>query len=179
MDYEVSSPDPVANQILFQQYMHIAGITILFWDHLLTFDDEFEYIWSRPKIISSYLFFVNRYLSFFGAFPGNFVVFSMVNFDSCMKYLVFQTIYGGMRGLVVYCAMCLRVYALYERSRFILVAFVCLTLILIGASTWAGLGLGSGGAFALTLKGCIIGIESDEIMEILVIKTLPWIGPNT
>ena len=38
---------------------------VLYYDHLITLDDEFQYIWRRRKNISSYIFLVNRYFTFF------------------------------------------------------------------------------------------------------------------
>ncbi|KAJ3819928.1 hypothetical protein F5880DRAFT_1673758 [Lentinula raphanica] len=43
----------------------------LYYDHLLTLDEEIKFIWSRPYHSSSWLFFLNRYFSF----VGNIVIF--------------------------------------------------------------------------------------------------------
>ena len=37
----------------------------MYYDHLITLDNEFRYIWHGGKIISSYVFLVNRYFAFF------------------------------------------------------------------------------------------------------------------
>ena len=34
---------------------------ILFYDHLLTFGDEVQYIWSAPSTYAKYIFLLNRY----------------------------------------------------------------------------------------------------------------------
>ncbi|EGO23730.1 hypothetical protein SERLADRAFT_469992, partial [Serpula lacrymans var. lacrymans S7.9] len=44
-------------------YVGLAGFTILVWDHLITFDDEVEFIWNQPKGRLIYLFFFNRYIT--------------------------------------------------------------------------------------------------------------------
>lgn len=48
---------------LIHNYVHVAAITCLFYDHLVTFDAEVTYIWGRPKSIGVYSFLVNRYFA--------------------------------------------------------------------------------------------------------------------
>ncbi|KAF5374259.1 hypothetical protein D9758_004700 [Tetrapyrgos nigripes] len=52
---------------MVHRYMYLLGINaifiaILFWDYIITFGDEVKYIWTRPKILSSYCFLIIRYL---------------------------------------------------------------------------------------------------------------------
>ena len=53
-----------------------AGLMILFYDHLLTFGDEVELIWTAPATYAKYTFLLNRYSVLatllavaYGAFP--------------------------------------------------------------------------------------------------------------
>ncbi|KAF5332047.1 hypothetical protein D9758_016567 [Tetrapyrgos nigripes] len=74
-----------------QMYMYLLGIVILFWDHIITFDrlgmstdlytsdDEVNYIWARPKILSSYCFLLIRYLALFGTIPVTVMKFSTLS----------------------------------------------------------------------------------------------------
>ncbi|PIL33856.1 hypothetical protein GSI_03562 [Ganoderma sinense ZZ0214-1] len=43
------------------RYMSAAGLIILLYDHLLTFGDEVQYIWSAPATYAKYIFLLNRY----------------------------------------------------------------------------------------------------------------------
>ncbi|QRV78555.1 hypothetical protein RhiJN_06570 [Ceratobasidium sp. AG-Ba] len=52
-----------ASQITAAKYYLIASITMMAYDMILTFHQEFEYIWKRKKTIVSYLFLLNRYLN--------------------------------------------------------------------------------------------------------------------
>lgn len=41
------------------------SLAILYYDTLLTFGDEVKFFWQEPKFGASWLFFINRYFSFF------------------------------------------------------------------------------------------------------------------
>ena len=42
------------------------NVAILFYDHLLTFSAEVSYIWPEPISLNTFLFYLNRYISFVG-----------------------------------------------------------------------------------------------------------------
>ncbi|KAF9069367.1 hypothetical protein BDP27DRAFT_1420998 [Rhodocollybia butyracea] len=44
-------------------YISFGASTLVFWDHILTFDRELELIWRQPKSGVSVLFLFNRYLA--------------------------------------------------------------------------------------------------------------------
>ena len=50
---------------------------ILYYDHLITFFEELQYIWRRPLSMASAWFLVNRYTPFLGN-----VVVLVIQFDS-------------------------------------------------------------------------------------------------
>ncbi|KAF5349869.1 hypothetical protein D9758_014020 [Tetrapyrgos nigripes] len=54
-------------------------MSILFWDYIITFGDEINYIWTRPKILSSYCFLLIRYVALLGEIPVTVVKFSMMS----------------------------------------------------------------------------------------------------
>ncbi|KAF9782970.1 hypothetical protein BJ322DRAFT_1158656 [Thelephora terrestris] len=43
------------------RYFTLTGFVVLLWDHLLTFEDEIEYIWKWPVQPSKVVFLFNRY----------------------------------------------------------------------------------------------------------------------
>ncbi|KAG9097585.1 hypothetical protein FS749_005953 [Ceratobasidium sp. UAMH 11750] len=65
-----------ASQITAAKYYLIASITMMGYDMILTFHQEFEYIWKRKKTIVSYLFLLNRYLN-----PCYYVITTTSYFD--------------------------------------------------------------------------------------------------
>ncbi|KAJ3965837.1 hypothetical protein EV361DRAFT_1016969 [Lentinula raphanica] len=82
----------------------------LYYDHLLTLDEEIKFIWSRPYHSSSWLFFLNRYFSF----VGNIVIFLSMFFapsgpSSCHPWEQFNNSFM----IIVAILLTMRVYALY------------------------------------------------------------------
>ncbi|KAJ3559389.1 hypothetical protein NM688_g379 [Phlebia brevispora] len=52
-------------QIFLSNCLHLAGITIYYYDYLLTASDEYNIMWKASRSIGSWLYFANRYFSFF------------------------------------------------------------------------------------------------------------------
>ncbi|KAF7334701.1 hypothetical protein MVEN_02300800 [Mycena venus] len=48
--------------VLITRYVSAAGLVILLYDHLLTLQDEIEYIWSAPSTVAKTLFLILRYM---------------------------------------------------------------------------------------------------------------------
>ena len=61
---------------------------ILFYDHLLTFDDEVNFIWLNRKIGSSYLFVLNRYFAFFAVRRIPAVLLDHLSYESTQNITV-------------------------------------------------------------------------------------------
>ncbi|EIW82671.1 hypothetical protein CONPUDRAFT_80922 [Coniophora puteana RWD-64-598 SS2] len=96
-------------------YVGFAGFTVLVWDHVITFGDEVEIIWRRPKNLMSILFLLNRYLT-----PLGFIIFLVAFLDSswtrkrCEHYIRYQ---GAMVAIGIQIAglmMLKRVSALFR-----------------------------------------------------------------
>ncbi|KAJ3723770.1 hypothetical protein C8R42DRAFT_640926 [Lentinula raphanica] len=94
----------------------------LYYDHLLTLDEEIKFIWSRPYHSSSWLFFLNRYFSF----VGNIVIFLSMFFapsgpSSCHPWEQFQQFFHASVQIIVAILLTMRVYALYGCNRHVAV----------------------------------------------------------
>ncbi|KAF7344850.1 hypothetical protein MVEN_01646700 [Mycena venus] len=48
--------------VFITRYISAAGFVVLLYDHLLTFDDEVEYIWKAPATMEKFLFLFLRYM---------------------------------------------------------------------------------------------------------------------
>jgi hypothetical protein len=106
------------SEIIQTRIMGIVSFTILVWDHIITFDDEVDYIWKRSKGRFGYLFLLNRYLMPLG-FIVNLVAYNLQKWtiERCTHYVRYE---GSMTIIgieVVALMMMLRVRALYKDSR--------------------------------------------------------------
>ncbi|KAI0064854.1 hypothetical protein BV25DRAFT_1914014 [Artomyces pyxidatus] len=54
----------------------LAALALLYYDHVITFPDEVARIWSRPFSRPSFLFYLNRYIPFFGNIAVSLFTFS-------------------------------------------------------------------------------------------------------
>ncbi|KAI3615673.1 hypothetical protein WG66_011890 [Moniliophthora roreri] len=139
MDFQFEDV-PTAQEILLHNYFHMLAISFLYYDHILTFGDEVKHIWKRAKIQSSYWFFLNRYLAFFGNISVT--VLGFTSLDASVLVCILLT---------------LRIYALYGQSKRILGYMVGSGSVLVALSCYVLFGqknapnhLGS---------GCHVGIE--------------------
>ncbi|KAH8826663.1 hypothetical protein DL96DRAFT_1608618 [Flagelloscypha sp. PMI_526] len=146
--------------------IHLSGLIVLYWDHILTFRtlafsglvpftyqptlvtaDELKYFWKRPLSKGSYLFFVNRYLNFF----ANTVIFHYIFLQGQSKSS-FSSLTAVLRcdilanyhqfllvasQIVVGLIMATRVYALWNRDRKILWTIVLVALGCVGVAAWS------------------------------------------
>jgi len=65
----------VTEEIFALQLYTVASITILFYDHILTFSDEIHKIWNRKHSFISTLFIINRYTTSLGYIPITYFIF--------------------------------------------------------------------------------------------------------
>ncbi|KAF8980490.1 hypothetical protein BDQ17DRAFT_1263752, partial [Cyathus striatus] len=105
---------------------------VLYYDHILTFDDEVNYIWNRPKRGSAYWFFANRYVTFFANLLVTIAVF--IFSDKCTQFAIFQETLLVFNQLVVSILLALRIYALYERSTRMLLCLFGMGASLLGVT---------------------------------------------
>ncbi|KAG2040140.1 hypothetical protein BDR03DRAFT_173732 [Suillus americanus] len=139
----------------FKLYAVLVADSILIYDHMETITDEITFIWFRPKSLSAILFLTNRYFALLGnvyllfqyVLPVSderfqFWFFSMCCFTqqshSCRPYLIYRELLLLFQHIFVGLILTLRTYALYCRSKRLLIWMVTV-------------GLGLGGVTAATL----------------------------
>ncbi|KAJ7082008.1 hypothetical protein B0H15DRAFT_442722 [Mycena belliarum] len=88
------------SQIVFQNALHIFGITVLFWDHILMLDTEIQLLWKRKKFASAYWFFVVRYVSLGINIPG--LVFLYINLSENLPSLEYHLRVRNHRDPIYY-----------------------------------------------------------------------------
>ncbi|KAH8835825.1 hypothetical protein DL96DRAFT_91176 [Flagelloscypha sp. PMI_526] len=118
------------------KYLSLLGLTILYWDHLLTLDDEIKHFWRKPKI-SNIAFFVNRYLAFFANIPLWVVNFLYLDQYQCSKFLKFHQFFIVVTQVVVGVLLAIRVWALYAQSAKVKYYMILLFVVLAGVAVFA------------------------------------------
>ncbi|TCD69426.1 hypothetical protein EIP91_007773 [Steccherinum ochraceum] len=122
-----------------QSYMQLLGVAILYYDYCLTFSTEVTYIWSRRNFLSfSWPFLLNRYFSILANIAttaGSFAPFRTVK--SCQNYTLFHQLVIVFAQLIVGYILALRTFALWGRSRRVLILILGVAALLLAISLWA------------------------------------------
>lgn len=148
----MSSPDALAYEEAFVHAAHTVWVTricqlcpciIFCYDYLLTLDREVEFIWRRPMRSSNVLYIIVR-------FGGGALMFLTTSaFMSSHTSKEFCSLFLKAQGWPSFCILWavqlilqLRVYALYRRSRAVLIAMaVGFTVEVIVMSMFLGIGM--------------------------------------
>ncbi|KAF5356391.1 hypothetical protein D9758_009547 [Tetrapyrgos nigripes] len=88
----------------------------------------------------------------------------------CMRYNSYWIVWITLRGTVISGSLCLRIYALYERSRRILVIMVVANMLVIVVALWLSLYQGAV-PMELHPEGCVVQIRVDSVFQ----RIIPWI----
>ncbi|TFK49992.1 hypothetical protein OE88DRAFT_1681978 [Heliocybe sulcata] len=103
------------------RFLSAAGLVILLWDHLLTFDDEVEYIWNARWAAPKILFLIVRYIVPVGLIINSYQLSGLVPHhlsDTVCKVWLAVAIYMGMVSIAVgNFLVLLRLWILWDRKR--------------------------------------------------------------
>ncbi|KAF8872516.1 hypothetical protein BD779DRAFT_1572560 [Infundibulicybe gibba] len=128
-------------QLNTNNYLNVISYTILVDEYLLTLPDEIYLFWSSRITWASFFFYLNRYLTLFGHIPV--MVQSFWSTDSptkaatCHHLQVYHQYFAVVVQVAVAVLLIMRMYALYDRSRAVLVLFIVVALGIIGFGCWA------------------------------------------
>ncbi|KAJ3552126.1 hypothetical protein NM688_g4316 [Phlebia brevispora] len=167
------------SQLYIQNYLIIASITVVYYDYFITLDDERRCIWTRWKAASSWMFFVNRYFTFFSTITwvGSFLPWHSVEgfvYHSwrgrltrsriywvmlrCNAYSMYRQIITGVIEFIVIVNMFLRVFALYGKDKRILALGIGVFLVMVALGI---LGFSGDNAPTIVLSaGCHVVISA-------------------
>ncbi|KAJ7210673.1 hypothetical protein B0H12DRAFT_1242672 [Mycena haematopus] len=135
-------------------FVAFASLTILVWDHVITFSDEVEYIWKGKKGPIIYLFIFNRYFTPLGFVVNLFAYLSPTwTFERfvisvaaphqvsnlplrCARFVRYEgcTVAIAVEGVGL--MMLLRINALYPRQRWISVLLSLMLIVETGINAW-------------------------------------------
>lgn len=120
-------------------YMFVAASTLIFYDHLITIDQEMSWFWSGKWSISRFLFFSIRYLPEIDIIIIMLIYYGNVGFSTCGRLSYAVLVLGILTLLINQAALAMRVWYLFTRSRVmqnavIAFAFICMTLTVVFAA---------------------------------------------
>ncbi|KAL1736831.1 hypothetical protein EV714DRAFT_266787 [Schizophyllum commune] len=108
------------SHVTLSHRLQTVALTILIYDHILTFGSEVKYIWPTWRTFGSIVFLLNRYF----AFVANVVITAMQDVP-----------HDRFIGVCILLTM--RVYALYSRSKKVLTFMLAIAAGLLGLASWA------------------------------------------
>ncbi|KAF7341261.1 hypothetical protein MVEN_01861900 [Mycena venus] len=170
MDGDNADPAYLGGELLLLNYLHVVGVVVLYYDHLITASKEVDLVWRRGKSLSSYCFFVNRYFAFVSGIPVAVIPFLAPSTETCHRLSLFregaivltQLIAGGttlspafisgfdaFRPTVI---MIIRVYALFGRTRRVLWFMIATAASVVAVSLWSV--SGQEGSRSTLIGGC-------------------------
>ncbi|RPD62481.1 hypothetical protein L227DRAFT_609683 [Lentinus tigrinus ALCF2SS1-6] len=146
-----------SNELRTTFYVGLASFTVLVWDHLVTLPDEIEYIWKRQKGPLIWLFFINRYLTPLG-FIVNLIAYLSDLFTPEVNVRSMTVIGINTTALM----MLLRVYAMYEKRKSIVLFVGLIFCVEFGTNAWL---LTHGVAVRHTagIHACTMIFDSDRV----------------
>ncbi|PFH49320.1 hypothetical protein AMATHDRAFT_63471 [Amanita thiersii Skay4041] len=174
----------------YSKSMALVSLTILIYDHLLTFGDEVQYIWKRRVSPVTILYLINRYFA-----PCAFVICMVALFSanwtletlvltltleySCRSFSKFE---GVLTLVTVMCAeaiLILRVYAVYSQKIVVLIPLVVVWVAQLGVMSYI---LSHSGPVIIPPSsisyGCIL-VADPEIGALAILFVVPAIVFDT
>ncbi|KAF7349413.1 hypothetical protein MSAN_01731200 [Mycena sanguinolenta] len=146
----------VASQIWIHDYLQLLGISLMYWDWLVTLDNEVGFMWKRARSASACWFFAVRYSGILGNIPVTVFTFynipvqvpaahsnSTANTDSlfCSGAIyitrAIKSCSLGRSSLFPVIVMLVRIHALYERNLRVLAALLVIGFPLLAVIFWS------------------------------------------
>ncbi|KIM74120.1 hypothetical protein PILCRDRAFT_14678 [Piloderma croceum F 1598] len=168
----VSSDDKATQkQLTINYYVSLVSFVILYYDHALTLPMEIQRFWIRGFTWATLFFFINRYLAFLGHIPVIMEVFW--NFWQTCRLLqsYHQYLVVAIQLLVgVAVLLIMRVYAMYDRKKWVIWLFVIIASADIGVGCW---GIISNeptavSPFARAAQGCSEPLGSEQGIHLAI-----------
>jgi len=141
-------------QLVRHLYVILVANSIMVYDHMATLTDEITFIWRRPKALSAMSFLISRYLALVGNIYGLYVDFSLIPDQSCPKYTMSRQLFIFLQQFVICVILIIRTYALYNRSKRLIVWVTFILIVLAGGVSAASFGQYAGNLTISPGVGC-------------------------
>lgn len=158
------TPQSIEYQLKIHGYLHMLGVAILYYDHLITLKSEIGHIWARPKTQSAYLFFLNRYFAFYTNIAVLVLVSTTLTPEGCKTYTLFRQILLIVNQVLVCLLLAIRIYALYQRSKAVLTFMLMSGAVLSGIACFVMFGQRS--QVSKGTSGCHTGLSKPTAMRL-------------
>ncbi|KAJ6501495.1 hypothetical protein C8R47DRAFT_1107536 [Mycena vitilis] len=115
-----------------------ANYVLFIYDHILTFSEEVDKMWTQPLTLASLLFYLNRYMT-----HGQFIILQVAFFETtwsvsmCERYVKFPGATTLCLVTIAELTLILRVYALYLSSKRVLIFLLSALMTQIILMAWA------------------------------------------
>ncbi|KAJ6476530.1 hypothetical protein C8R47DRAFT_1141710 [Mycena vitilis] len=126
-----------ASEIRMYDYLQILSISLMYWDWLITLDDEIGLMWKRARSASAYWFFAVRYAGLAGNIPVAVFTFFAIPAKVCQSYHTGHQLVLVVTQLIVSLVMLVRIHALYERNVRLLVSLILISSPLLAIIIWS------------------------------------------
>jgi len=127
-------------QLNISAYLALIAFTVLYYDFFLTFPLEISRYWGTRLSWPTFLFYFNRYGSVLGTVPVVVEFFwtsaSPTKSKYCPALQTYHQIFAIISQLVVGAMLVTRTYALYRKSRVVLVFMLCVAFGAFGFGAW-------------------------------------------
>ncbi|EIN09106.1 hypothetical protein PUNSTDRAFT_120530 [Punctularia strigosozonata HHB-11173 SS5] len=162
--------------VFITRYIYTVSFAVLYYDYALTLGTEIARYWGRRLTWPSAFFLVNRYLSLLGFVP---IVFESYwapsDQDKCHVWHIYHQIFAVVLQIIVGVLQIMRTYALYGRSRAVLIFLVTWAVIVVIIALWAILGDHSP-TITLTAPGLSLGCMYILTRNQAIHLTIAWSG---
>ncbi|KAJ7661157.1 hypothetical protein B0H17DRAFT_1212344 [Mycena rosella] len=153
------APTELVRQIRTLACLHLLGISLMYYDHLLTLGHEISLLWKRARSASAHWFFAVRYAGFAGNIPVTVFIFYPLapSWSACHAYHTGRQVVLAVTQLLVSIVMLIRIYALYGRNVRVLALVLVLSTPLLAVIVWSMLGQHSD--YLASIPGCHVSIS--------------------
>ncbi|KAJ6454193.1 hypothetical protein C8R45DRAFT_1222945, partial [Mycena sanguinolenta] len=138
------------------RYLHLAGLVLLIYDHLLTLKLEVRFIWKPWRTKTSAWFLFVRYSSLCIRSMSLFVVeFGKFDRKRCTKLNTIRELLTVLQELFVGYTLVLRVLALYSFDKRVIIIVVTAAIICLSFAAWGVVPTGPSLTLNPSPSGCI------------------------
>ncbi|KAJ7049565.1 hypothetical protein C8F01DRAFT_754157 [Mycena amicta] len=136
-------------------YFHFISLTILYYDHLLTFPAEVQYFWKQRKGSSFFVFVGLRYFSLLANIAVILLNLGGVPYEVCDLWNNASAVFLLVQCIAVAGVFGLRVCAIHAFNKAIITLFLVAACITVALAIWSLTGPPSELLSGIPIPGCI------------------------